>query len=272
MTFELHARASSALSLRRTLLCLTALPFLAACSSVERLTGTGDAKCIGPLALTVGTPVSGNSATTNRCNTPNGDTGNLFSLTVTEQTNIEFSVSSGWNAAIGVWTSAKEQVTVRDGVSVSARAFLPPGEYIVSVWGGGNEGGPYTLTTRPTTASGCARFVSASAIGAVISGTIDATDCLTTVGTREENYSFWAAAGRTVTVTVSADQAAFAALLKESASGFIAVVNPRALTSTGAGSTTTFAYTTPTAGFYGVGLVGGGSAGPLPVNYTIRIN
>jgi len=236
---------------------------LASCSKIADLVGAGGT-CNGPQPYTAGSTATG---TTNNstCKGPDGTNGQVYSMTLAQPSGMDLTLAaSGFPGHLGLYTAANDLVAqTNDG---KLRVFLPAGAYTVFVSSTSNKDGSYTLTSPATDLANCNSPFALTARGAVISGTVTATDCGNSFS-RVDHFDLQLKAGTTLTVTFTVDRVA--GLLVQAATGLLASKEM-----SGAGTWTT-SVTIPTTGYYGVQVESrttGNGASNLPLAYTISLN
>lgn len=194
--------------LRGSLLSMFLLAGLTSCELVERLTGS----CQGPQALGPNSVVT-NVAYEDDCEGPDSVYGDVYVVTLTEQTN--FSVMMDVDGFVGQmvmyvgdYSAFPEDprliFDVVGGGVIGARVFLPAGTY--TIWAGSGErgGGNYTLTTTPIGTSPCpGNYFNYYVPGAVVEGQIVAGDCVAGALERQDAFGWYMRQGETVDVTLT---------------------------------------------------------------------
>lgn len=220
-------------------------------------------------AYTVGASVTENLAS-NTARGPNGGVGRLYTLTLAQQTNLLFTLTAnGFPPFLGLYTATGQPIVERPSANTSFKAFLPAGTYQVFVDSMDNSSGTFTLTSAPTTPSGCMYPGSTysplsnyhTVKGAALAGTITTSDCGDALA-RTHIYELPLTAGTQISVSFTVDKASGVA---------IHGLASREMAGAGTGTLTA---TVPTSGYYTVSIesrtLGGVSS--LPVTYAISIN
>lgn len=248
----------------RLLAVLLLAPALSACPLADSLTGSGGS-CTGPESYAAGTTLTGATGS-NMCKGPDGSRGRLYTMVLTQQTNLAITVTpSGFPAHLGLYTAANDIVNqTNDGKMF---AFLPAGSYQVFVGSLSNADGSFTLSSAPTSLSNCNTTIGGfTTRGAVISGVLDTSDCGNTLA-KGEGYAVYVKEGTSLAVTFTSDRVAGFFAVNQAGSTLASKEQPAA----GSWSTN---ITATTAGYYGFRLESRttSTGNNLPVNYTISIN
>ena len=252
---------------------LLALAFtLGACSAVEKLTGTGGS-CSGPEAITPSGSVSGQTSGA-YCKAPDGSMGHVYTLTATQPTALDISVTpSGFQPWIGAFTASGTLLMQTNTSPWRLKLFLAPGSYLFGVSPVGNKDGSFTLVTAPAEITNCKGGPGANVSttgedngltmkGAVITGALTNADC--GGGTmRGDTYGLsGATAGSTWNFTFTADRAA-------SISVHVGTQAIASKSLTAAGTTT---LTVAGSSDYTFRVSVNGTPGTGAINYTLTIN
>lgn len=198
--------------LRGPLLAVTILALLTSCEALAGLTGT----CQGPQLFGPQSEAT-NVAFEDDCEGPDAVYGDVYVITLTEQTN--FLVLMGADGFRGQMVMYEGDYSalpatprlifdvVGEG-DIGAKVYLPAGTY--TIWAGSGEraGGTYTLTTTPTSSSPCSNLhFNYTVPGADISGQVLANDCPGGVAiVRQDAYGMWMQAGESVDVSLTMDK------------------------------------------------------------------
>lgn len=205
----------------RPFLALTVL--LSACSAAEKLVSsvTGGGNCSGPVALAVTGSVSGSTNGVS-CKFPDGGTGNLYSITAAQPTNVEVTVTpNGFPAYLGAWTSGGALLGQTNATPTRLKLFLAAGSYQFGVGSTSNKDGSFSVATAPADVTAClsgpggnlsGNDMGAAMKGAVVAGTLTNADCgngtnrgdgyTLTTATANSSWSFTVTADRGVNLEV----------------------------------------------------------------------
>lgn len=194
------------------LAALGACVAVAACSKIDTLFSA--AKCDGPTAYVAGSTVSG--ALGSACKGPTGRTGELYTMTLTQPTGLQPTVTTtSFNPLIGLYTASGKTV-VEYIAGSSFKAFLPAGTYQLLVARTSTTDGAFTLAT-PAVALGSKCSNATGSIGdtdmgittrgATIAGSVTATDC-GAANAKFHWYRMRVATGDTVSSTITVDRTA----------------------------------------------------------------
>jgi hypothetical protein len=203
----------------------------------------------------------------NECKGPGELDGHLYAVTLTQETDFELTMTpSGFDGAMGIYTASGAVVAVNAGSgTLHDKYFLPAGQYTIVAARRDHGGGSYTLTTPSTTQTGCVSN-GMTLLGATIAGSVASTDCVGLGGSFWDLYSFRLNAGQSMSASVTVDQAAIVALFAETQNN--TQLQQQAVAK---GATLTINYTATQGGTYRV-HVGYGGVGPVPINYTLKLN
>jgi hypothetical protein len=251
-------------------LALAALVGCSGGSSSGGETPTGSAQPYTPNAT-----VTGNLAT-NPARGPNGGVGQLYTLTLTQQTNLQFTLTaSGFPPFLGLYTGSGQAIVERANTDTSFKAFLPAGTFQVFVDSMNDASGTFTLTSAPTQTGGCLVAGGTQSPldnyhtvkGATLAGTITTNNCGDSLA-KIHNYELPLTAGAQITLAFTVDKMSGVAI--RSSSGGTPLASREM---PGAGSSTLSA-TVPTSGYYTVSIESrtAGGVSSLPVAYTVTIN
>ncbi|MBY0488585.1 MAG: hypothetical protein K2R93_01975 [Gemmatimonadaceae bacterium] len=214
--------------------------------------------------LTVGVSVTANTATT-ICRDGNGNSGNFFTLTVTQTTPVTIAMSgNAFPGYLGLFYDGGQVIAQRNPnvPPLSIAVVLGPGTY--TVIGGSMTGadGPYSIVASPLTLNACVANLMATE-GAIVTGTVTANGCVDEGGNRTQAVTWGTRTAKTLAFTVTLDKKA-AVLFNGGA--------PNIITSGGPGNVTgsmptqallsyhmATAYVTHVAAF-----------STLPISYTIK--
>ena len=217
-----------------------------------------------------GTSVTGafTGSDKNDCAGPPGSPGDQYSLALTGETDLDFTLSAtGFPPFLHVYTATNRVVFQGAGGSTQrVMAFLSAGEYRIVVGRTDNVNGSYTLTAATAPNSGCPPngVFMTTVPGAVIRGVLEASDC--GIGGKGDSYLISLGAGETLTVTTTMDQAGQFEFFQDApghpqlAAGSIQKNTPKVVT-----------FNVPTTGGYqfiaeSVGLAS------LPINYMLAFD
>ena len=242
-----------------------ALLAAASCSATDKLSGT----CAGVVPFSIGSTASGTGGS-DECAAPNGDSGHLYSFSLSTQANVQFTLNSnGFEGGLAVYpgkatTGAATSVfDVSANGAASARTWLPAGDYfmVVSAVSGS---GAYSLTTQTAEMSDCS-VPGWARPGVTISGTVTASDCDASPPAKQDIYQVNMTAGQTVSVNAQISKSG--AVLWRTGNATSADLITKSLPN---GGTTSFTFTAPSAGAFRVHLLSSQpSAGPM--SYTVSI-
>lgn len=224
-------------------------------------------------AYTAGASIT-ESLASNTARGPNGGVGRLYTLSLTQQTNLLFTLTAnGFPPFLGLYTATGQPIVERPNTNTSFKAFLPPGTYQVFVDSMNDSSGTFTLNSSPAQVGPCLVPGDQTSLdnihtakGATLAGTITTSDCGGGLA-RTHVYELPLTAGAQIAVAFTVDKMSGIAI--RNASG--TVLASREMTAAGSG---TLAVTVPTAGYYGLHLESRTSGGvsSLPVAYTLSIN
>lgn len=206
---------------------------------------------------------------------PQGGAGQLYTLVLTQQTNLRFNLSaSGFPPFLGLYEASGRPICERNASDFWFKAFLPAGTYQVFVSSMSDASGTFTLTSEPTQPGPCSDPSGTNTPitqlhtvkGAALAGTVTAADCGGPLA-RNHAYEIRLNAGDTVTVTFTTDKMA----------GFMLWALPgtqvagKEMGGAGSGS---FTYTAPSTNYYTFYVESRTANGvsSLPVTYSVRIN
>jgi len=222
---------------------------------------------------TVGSTVT-ESLGSNTARGPNGSVGRLYTLTLTQQTNLLFTLTAnGFPPFLGLYTGSGQAIVERANTDTSFKAFLPAGTFQLFVDSMNDANGTFTLTSAPTQPSGCMYPGSSysplsnyhTVKGATLVGTITTSDC-GGEGARTHIYELPLTSGTQLSVSFTVDK--FCGLAIRGAGGTLA---SREMAGAGSGTLTA---TIPSSGYYTVHIesrTNGNGVSSLPVAYTISI-
>lgn len=259
------------MSRRSTFVTLLAVSFLAGCSLFDKI--SGGSSCGGAIAYTAGSTATATLGDKN-CESPDGGSGHLYTMTLAQQTNMRVTVTStAFTPLIAVYTSANKLVA-QDLVNGVLNVFLPAGGYKIFVSRSTKNDGPYTLTTPTYALTGCSTTTGTLQVvdmgfttkGADISGSLKASDCGAS-NAKMHWYRFRQSSADTVNTTVTVDKQAGMYLINASGD----VVASKELPGAG---TWTAKYITTADGFLTMRVESraNGAATNLPLGYNIKIN
>ncbi|MFA6167451.1 MAG: hypothetical protein WC700_12610 [Gemmatimonadaceae bacterium] len=248
-----------------------ALLVVAGCAAIDGIFGNSST-CASATAYIVGTSTSGTMGQGN-CRGPTGADGQLYSFTVSAQTNIKVMVAtSAFTPALALFTSTNKAIgaTTLDG---TLRAFLPAGSYQIFVSTNSGKGGAYTLTTPNTALGGCTSSTGSIADsdvgftikGATFTGQITESDC-GALNAKTHWYRVPLSGSDTLSTSVTVDKPAGLYFLDTSG----AVIVTKELPAAGSWS---YTYPSTTDGTYTLRIESraSGSASSLPLNYTVTL-
>lgn len=242
---------------------LLALVVTAACPVDVKSGGS----CSGPKTYVAGSTITGATGNDN-CRGPDGSNGQLYNMTLSQQTNVQLTLSAnGFPGFLGLYTASGQPIAQRN-TATSVKAFLPAGSYQVFVSSMTDADGTFTLASPNTEISGCTGTLVDGGVttkGAVISGTLNAADCGNSLS-KGDSYDLYLGAGQAVAIGITVDRLSGLFVM-----GNGGVLANREMTAAGSWSTTV---TATTAGYYGVRIesrTANGSAN-LPVTYSITLN
>lgn len=254
-------------------LASAALVILAACGGAGGTGSSGETPNGSAQAYTAGSSVT-ESLASNTAQGPNGGVGRLFTLTLTQQTNLQFTLTAnGFPPFLGLYTSVGQAIVERANTNTSFKAFLPAGSYQVFVDSMNNASGTFTLNSALAQPGPC--LVAGgdqspldnlhTVKGAALAGTITSGDCGNSLA-KTHVYELPLAAGAQITVAFTVDKMSGIAI--RSSTGTVLASREMA----GAGSGTLTA-TASAAGYHGVHLESRTANGlsSLPVTYTVTI-
>jgi hypothetical protein len=194
--------------LRGAVAALLPIALFASCEGLLGPTGT----CQGPQVFGPANATT-NVAYTDDCDGPDSVLGDVYVITLLEQTNFSVMMDAdGFRAQMvmyeGLYGALPDDPrlifdVVGSGV-IGAHVFLPAGTYTIWAGSGEREGGSYSLTTAPVTTSPCSgNYFNYYVPGAVITGQILAADCVAGTLERQDAFGRWMRQGETVTVTLT---------------------------------------------------------------------
>lgn len=167
--------------------------------------------CLPPTPIAATGTVNG-IAYSDDCDGPDGSLGDIYSLTLTAQTQVLITLTpSGFEGQVmmlsgnfGDIAGTKLIFDVVGNGTICAKAFLPPGNYFILAGSAENVGGDYTLTLAPTTSTPCSNvFFNYTVRGADIPGVVVIEDCPAGApNSRQEAYGLWLAAGEAIQVSI----------------------------------------------------------------------
>lgn len=206
---------------------------------------------------------------------PQGGAGQLYTLTLSQQTNLRFELTAnGFPPFLGLYEASGRPICERNASDFWFKAFLPAGTYQVFVSSMSNASGPFTLTStlaQPSPCSDSSGTVTPlttlhTVKGASLAGTITSADC-GGGGVRTHIYEIRLNAGETIGVSLTTDKL----------SGFNIWGPPhvqltgKEMAGAGSGS---FTFTAPTTTYYTLNIESRtvGSVSSLPVTYAVRID
>jgi len=250
------------------------LPLLAGCSRVGDIFGSSSGNACGSgTTYTAGSSVSATKGV-NDCKGPSGLDGQLYSMTVGQQTNIRVTVAtSAFTPLVEVFTANNTLFgeTLSGGV---LSAFLPAGSYRIFVSSTAGPGGAFTLTTPTTTLGGGCLSASGNVAdgdmgytlkGASFGGQIIATDC-GALNAKMHWYRVRLSGTDTLVSTVTVDKPAGVYLINSAGT----VITTKELPDAG-----TWSYTYPSTadGVYSLRIESRavGTVSNLPLNYTVAL-
>lgn len=244
---------------------LLALTVVAGCPTDLKLgSDAGSGACTGPMSYTAGSTATGTTGV-NSCRGPDGSNGQLYAMTLAQQTNLQFTLTAnGFPGFLGIYTGSGVRIAERNASPPMAKVFLPAGSYQVFVGSMSNADGTYSLASVNTEVSDCTTG-GATTKGATIAGTLTASDCGNSLS-RGDSYEFYLSAGQSASVSFTVDRVSGMFVM-----GNGGVLANKEVTAAGTWSTTV---TATTAGYYGLRVESrtvNGSAN-LPVTYSISIN
>lgn len=161
--------------------------------------------------LTVGGSVTGNTGG-NQCRLGT-ETGNLFTLVVTQSSAVTLTVSgNAFPGFIGLYTSDGKYLAARNDKdpSLTIPIVLGPGTYLLRIDTMTGADGPYTLSAPTLATTGCVADPGILMTkGATFSGTLSLSSCSVPDGRRYQAFLFVAGVASTFSVAVTADKRAF---------------------------------------------------------------
>jgi hypothetical protein len=251
---------------RFVLLALCVPSGFSGCAKIAELTGTPTTSdCPGPRTYAAGSTLSG-ATDSKSCKGPDGSAGQLYSMTLSQQTNLDVSVAaSGFSPFLGAYSAAGETIG-ENNTDAKLKLFLPAGSYQVFVSSINGKDGSFTLASAPTELTGGTVCAGLTTRGASISGALTSADCGGTLS-KFDAYDIRLGAGASLTVSFAVDRPA--GLFVTNATG--GTMASREMTTGGTWNTT---ITAATAGWYGVRLesrtINGASS--LPVSYSVSLH
>ena len=246
---------------------LVPLSFAAAgCGAVDALTGNDP--CKGPAPLVPGSSVSGvTSQGDNNCVSPDGTRQQLFTMTLSQPTNVDFQLTAnGFPPHLGIYATGKQEIMLTNQPP-RMMAFLPAGTFTVVVGSTSGRDGTYVLATSPAADhKGCVVREAGTMVGAVLTGSVTADDCID-VPRHDAYFLLMPTAG---TLTISGTVGARAGILLVGL-GTTGVIASREMSAPGA-----FTLTVPSlaAGHYGIRIEARtvNNVTTLPIPYSLTIN
>ena len=187
------------------------IPLIVTACSASDPTSQG-ASCTGPKTYAPGSTVTGATAGGN-CMGPDGSLGQLYSMTVAQQTNIQLTLAAtGFPGYLGLYTSSGDVITANN-TDLKFKAFVPPGTYQIFVNSVTGQDGTFTLTSPSVGLDGCSNSAGNTApadlgftvIGASLDGTVTALDCGNSLS-KTDIYALRLKAGAVLTVSITVDR------------------------------------------------------------------
>lgn len=252
---------------------LAAMVVLGGCNLVDGITGSSGSSCGGPTPYTAGSTIS-DTLGVNNCPSPTGGSGQLYSMTLTEQSSLRFSVTNAtFTPLISLYRPDGGVIAEELGTGV-LKAFLPPGTYQLFVARTSDRNGPFTLASVSAPLGGpCSSSTGTLSTtdmgvtmrGAEFAGTLTATDC-GAANAKMHWYRVRLLNGDTLRTTVTLDQQGGVAIVDNK--GTIAA--SKELGSAGAWSHTYVATTDGTVTLRVESRLNNAGAG-LPLHYTMSV-
>lgn len=262
-------------SLLQSVLAALMLAAFLACSGSggsgsKNETPTGSAQ-----PYTAGSAVT-ESLSTNTARGPNGQVGRLYTLTLTQQTNLLFTLTAnGFPPFLGLYTATGQAIVERANTDTSFKAFLPAGTFQVFVDSMNDATGTFTLTSAPTQPNSCMYPGSTysplsnyhTVKGATLVGTVTTSDCGDSLA-RTHIYELPLTAGTQLNVSFTVDKFCGLAIRGGPTNTVLA---SREMAGAGTGTLTA---TIPSSAYWIVSIesrTNGSGVSSLPVAYTISI-
>lgn len=271
--FSLFTGTTTRMNSLFRLVPVIAILALSGCNLAERISGKSDNQCAGPTPYTAGTTVTGTLGV-NNCASPTGGKGQLYAVTLSQQSNLRFTVaSSAFTPLIALYRTDGGAIAEELGSNV-VKAFLPPGTYKLFVARTSNNDGPFTLSSPSAPLGGpCSSSTGTLASidmgftmkGAQFTGTLTGTDC-GAANAKMHWYRIRLASGDTLHASLSSDQPAGFSLVNTTG----AMTRSKELTAAGTWSTTYIATADGTITLRLESRASGTGTG-LPLHYTVSL-